>query len=175
MPGGVAKCRREPAARFGALATALCNCCSAMDQTHGALSTAPLVSDRRDPRHEDEEHYEREQKRHELQRRLAHLLDRNLADRRGHEQRHAKRRGEKSDLAQHDEQNAELNGIDSEVWDPSKDSLIVKNYDEHLVKEGKRKNKKELAGHFGLDPDKPLIAFIGRLVGEKAADIHTRC
>ena len=64
-----------------------------------------------------------------------------------------------------------LNGIDSDVWDPSKDSLIVKNYDEHLVKEGKRKNKKELAGHFGLDPDKPLIAFIGRLVGEKAADI----
>ena len=64
-----------------------------------------------------------------------------------------------------------LNGIDSEVWDPSRDNLIVKNYDEHLVKEGKRKNKKELAGHFGLDPDKPLIAFIGRLVGEKAADV----
>ena len=64
-----------------------------------------------------------------------------------------------------------LNGIDSEVWDPSRDNLIVKNYDEHLVKEGKRKNKKELAGHFGLDPGKPLIAFIGRLVGEKAADI----
>jgi starch synthase len=64
-----------------------------------------------------------------------------------------------------------LNGIDADVWDPSKDSMIVKNYDDHMVKEGKRKNKKELAGHFGLDPDKPLIAFIGRLVGEKAADI----
>lgn len=64
-----------------------------------------------------------------------------------------------------------LNGIDSEVWDPSKDNFLIKNYDDHLVKEGKRKNKKELASMFGLDPDKPLITFIGRLVGEKAADI----
>jgi starch synthase len=64
-----------------------------------------------------------------------------------------------------------LNGIDADVWNPTTDSLIVKNYDDHLVKEGKRKNKKELAGQFGLDPNKPLVAFIGRLVGEKAADI----
>ncbi len=64
-----------------------------------------------------------------------------------------------------------LNGIDAEVWDPAKDSMIIKNYDDHLVKEGKRKNKKELCGMFGLDPDKPLITFIGRLVGEKAADV----
>ncbi len=64
-----------------------------------------------------------------------------------------------------------LNGIDADVWNPVKDSFIIKNYDDHLVKEGKRKNKKELAGQFGLDPDKPLISFIGRLVGEKAADV----
>ncbi|HYO21569.1 MAG TPA: glycogen/starch synthase [Flavisolibacter sp.] len=64
-----------------------------------------------------------------------------------------------------------LNGIDADVWDPSKDSMIVKNYDDHLVKEGKRRNKKELCSMFGLDPDKPLITFIGRLVGEKAADV----
>ncbi len=64
-----------------------------------------------------------------------------------------------------------LNGIDADVWDPAKDSFLLKNYDDHLVKEGKRKNKKELCGQFGLDPDKPLISFIGRLVGEKAADI----
>jgi starch synthase len=64
-----------------------------------------------------------------------------------------------------------LNGIDADVWNPQSDSLIIKNYDEHLVKEGKRKNKKELCGAFGLDIDKPLIVFIGRLVGEKAADI----
>jgi starch synthase len=64
-----------------------------------------------------------------------------------------------------------LNGIDADVWDPSKDNMIIKNYDDHLVKEGKKKNKKELCGMFGLDPDKPLITFIGRLVGEKAADV----
>jgi len=64
-----------------------------------------------------------------------------------------------------------LNGIDANVWDPSKDNMIIKNYDDHQVKEGKRKNKKELCDMFGLDPDKPLITFIGRLVGEKAADV----
>ena len=64
-----------------------------------------------------------------------------------------------------------LNGIDSEVWDPSTDPLISKNYDSHSVKEGKRKNKKELCEQFGLDEEKPLFTFIGRLVGEKAADV----
>jgi len=64
-----------------------------------------------------------------------------------------------------------LNGIDNEVWDPSKDSMIVRNYDIEEVDKGKKKNKKEVCGEFGLDPDKPLITFIGRLVGEKAADI----
>ena len=51
------------------------------------------------------------------------------------------------------------------------DNMIIKNYDKELVEKGKRKNKKELCGQFGLDPDKPLITFIGRLVGEKAADL----
>lgn len=64
-----------------------------------------------------------------------------------------------------------LNGIDAQVWNPQSDNLIIKNYDDALVKEGKRKNKKELTGLFGLDEEKPLIVFIGRLVGEKAADV----
>jgi starch synthase len=64
-----------------------------------------------------------------------------------------------------------LNGIDNQVWDPLTDTMIAKNYDKELVEKGKRKNKKELAGQFGLDPDKPLISFVGRLVGEKAADL----
>src|SRR5690606_9348986 len=51
------------------------------------------------------------------------------------------------------------------------DSMIARNYDRELVAKGKKKNKKELAGQFGLDPDKPLISFVGRLVGEKAADL----
>lgn len=64
-----------------------------------------------------------------------------------------------------------LNGIDNDVWDPQKDSLIARNYDIEEVDKGKKKNKKELCGQFGLDIDKPLIVFIGRLVGEKAADL----
>jgi starch synthase len=64
-----------------------------------------------------------------------------------------------------------LNGIDSDVWDPATDPMIFKNYNDHQVKEGKRKNKRELCTRFSLDPDKPLFTFIGRLVGEKAADI----
>lgn len=64
-----------------------------------------------------------------------------------------------------------LNGIDTEVWNPQTDNFLSKNYDRELVEKGKRKNKKEVCGQFELDPDKPLIAFIGRLVGEKAADL----
>ncbi|RYY40743.1 MAG: glycogen synthase [Chitinophagaceae bacterium] len=64
-----------------------------------------------------------------------------------------------------------LNGIDTEVWDPATDPMLVKNYSHKDVREGKRKNKKELCERFGLDKEKPLFVFIGRLVGEKAADI----
>lgn len=64
-----------------------------------------------------------------------------------------------------------INGIDAEVWNPETDAFIAKNYDQTLVDLGKGNNKKELAGQFGLDPEKPLITFIGRLVGEKAADL----
>lgn len=64
-----------------------------------------------------------------------------------------------------------LNGIDTDVWDPQTDNYLFKNYDTEAVEKGKRKNKKEICAQFGLDPDKPLISFIGRLVGEKAADL----
>ncbi len=50
-------------------------------------------------------------------------------------------------------------------------TIIIKNYDKELVDKGKKKNKKEMCGQFGLDIEKPLIVFIGRLVGEKAADL----
>ena len=64
-----------------------------------------------------------------------------------------------------------INGIDTDVWNPATDPLIVQNYSTQDVKEGKRKNKKELCNRFNLDVDKPLFVFIGRLVGEKAADL----
>ena len=64
-----------------------------------------------------------------------------------------------------------LNGIDNEVWDPEKDEYLAKHFSAESVDKGKRKNKKELCKQFGLDEEKPLFVFIGRLVGEKAADV----
>jgi starch synthase len=64
-----------------------------------------------------------------------------------------------------------LNGIDTQIWNPQTDAYIIKNYSNETVEKGKEKNKKELCGQFDLDIEKPLIVFIGRLVGEKAADL----
>jgi len=64
-----------------------------------------------------------------------------------------------------------LNGIDAEVWDPAKDKYLDHHYKLSDADAGKAANKKFLCDTFGLDPDKPLIIFIGRLVGEKAADL----
>jgi len=64
-----------------------------------------------------------------------------------------------------------LNGIDSKVWNPETDTYIVKNYKKTTVESGKKANKKWLCSQFNLDESKPLFAFIGRLVGEKGADL----
>lgn len=64
-----------------------------------------------------------------------------------------------------------LNGIDADVWNPETDSFITQMYSDKDVTEGKLENKKTLCEKFDLDIEKPLFVFIGRLVGEKAADI----
>lgn len=64
-----------------------------------------------------------------------------------------------------------LNGIDNEVWDPSTDKYLNHHFTVKTVTAGKKKNKAVLCERFGLDRDKPLFVFIGRLVGEKAADV----
>jgi starch synthase len=64
-----------------------------------------------------------------------------------------------------------LNGIDNELWDPATDSMIANHYNASNVIVEKKKNKKALCVKYNLDPNKPLIVFIGRLVGEKAADV----
>ncbi len=64
-----------------------------------------------------------------------------------------------------------LNGIDNEVWNPATDKYLEHHFTVKTVKAGKEKNKKILCERFGLDATKPLFIFIGRLVGEKAADI----
>ncbi len=64
-----------------------------------------------------------------------------------------------------------LNGIDNEVWDPATDTYITDNFSVKDADEGKALNKKKLCDDFGLDIEKPLFVFIGRLVGEKAAEL----
>jgi starch synthase len=64
-----------------------------------------------------------------------------------------------------------LNGIDNEVWDPKKDPLLTANFTVRTVTKGKKANKESICKEFNLDPELPLFIFIGRLVGEKAAEI----
>lgn len=64
-----------------------------------------------------------------------------------------------------------LNGIDNVVWDPATDSYLHEHYAAETVEDGKQRNKKLLCERYNLDVRKPLITFIGRLVGEKGADL----
>jgi starch synthase len=64
-----------------------------------------------------------------------------------------------------------LNGIDNEVWNPETDNLVKYHYAVNDITNGKRWNKQLLCKEFNLDAKVPLIVFIGRMVGEKAADI----
>jgi len=64
-----------------------------------------------------------------------------------------------------------LNGIDAAVWNPETDAQLVKNYSKTAFQAGKKANKNWLCEKFGLDKKLPLVVFIGRLVGEKGADL----
>ncbi|HSK13453.1 MAG TPA: glycogen/starch synthase [Phnomibacter sp.] len=64
-----------------------------------------------------------------------------------------------------------LNGIDNDVWDPETDNMLSAHYNAKTVTDGKKANKVEICAEFNLDPQWPLFIFIGRLVGEKAAEI----
>lgn len=64
-----------------------------------------------------------------------------------------------------------LNGIDWNVWNPETDGKLIKNYKKATVISGKKENKKWLCTKFNLDVKKPLFCFVGRLVGEKGADL----
>lgn len=64
-----------------------------------------------------------------------------------------------------------LNGIDFDVWSPETDDFLKKTYKNTDVQSGRKSNKKWLCEKFNLDPQQPLFAFIGRLVGEKGADL----
>ncbi|MCR5171712.1 MAG: glycogen synthase GlgA [Treponema sp.] len=61
-----------------------------------------------------------------------------------------------------------VNGVDTDVWNPSKDTLIPAKYSSKDMK-GKAECKKALQKQFGLElnPDVPVIGMIGRLVSQK--------
>jgi len=65
-----------------------------------------------------------------------------------------------------------LNGIDYKIWNPQQDPFIIYRYGIENFHE-KFKNKEELIKMTGIDYplDKPLLAFIGRLVSQKGLDI----
>lgn len=65
-----------------------------------------------------------------------------------------------------------VNGINTELYNPAKDSLIFENYTASDLS-GKAKNKAELQKMLGLSvsPDVPMIAMISRLVSHKGLDL----
>jgi starch synthase len=64
-----------------------------------------------------------------------------------------------------------LNGIDTAVWNPKTDPMLPSKFTSNTFQKGKQANKEVLCTRFNLSTDKPLIAFIGRLVVEKGADL----
>ncbi|MBE7176670.1 MAG: glycogen/starch synthase [Mucilaginibacter polytrichastri] len=64
-----------------------------------------------------------------------------------------------------------LNGIDADVWNPETDKALPEFYGVKKAAEGKKASKNLLCDRFGFSREKPLFSFIGRLVGEKGADL----
>jgi len=64
------------------------------------------------------------------------------------------------------------NGVDYSVWNPETDPHIAANFSAEDLS-GKRKCKIDLLRHFGLanQPDRPVLAIISRLVGQKGYDL----
>jgi starch synthase len=63
-----------------------------------------------------------------------------------------------------------INGIDTDVWNPETDPMVPQHFNATTLTKGKQRNKGILCERFGLSIDRPLIAFIGRLVVEKGSD-----
>jgi len=65
-----------------------------------------------------------------------------------------------------------LNGIDTETWDPARDTLIAQRYDVSSL-EAKAVNKAALQRAFGLPESAgaPLLAMASRLVPQKGCDL----
>jgi starch synthase len=65
-----------------------------------------------------------------------------------------------------------LNGVDPQVWDPSRDSALAMRYDAERL-DGKAQCKAALQKEVGLDPqpDLPLLTVVSRLTSQKGLDL----
>ncbi|CCQ52272.1 glycogen/starch synthase [Crocosphaera watsonii] len=65
------------------------------------------------------------------------------------------------------------NGTKAESWNPKKDKFIPANYDAETMDSGKKLCKAALQEECGLevDPDIPILGFIGRLENQKGPDV----
>lgn len=66
-----------------------------------------------------------------------------------------------------------VNGADYEEWDPAIDPHIPERYDVHTVFDKKPASKIELQRYFYLpvDPDRPVLGLVARLVSQKGIDL----
>lgn len=71
---------------------------------------------------------------------------------------------------EHQKSSGIINGIDNVVWNPETDAYLFQKLDGDVVS-FKKANKEFLTESFGLNPELPLFAFIGRFASEKGADI----
>lgn len=76
------------------------------------------------------------------------------------------------DWCRHNDFSGIVNGLDVDIWNPSTDKLLFKNYDLSSVKEGKRANKRALYAKLGMDVDfdGPLFSAITRLSAQKGVE-----
>ncbi len=63
-----------------------------------------------------------------------------------------------------------LNGIDADVWNPATDPMLPYRYAGD-INAYKKANRSLICERFGIKNDFPIITFIGRIVGEKGADL----
>lgn len=63
-----------------------------------------------------------------------------------------------------------INGIDTQVWDPKADPFLPALWEDTL-EAFKEANKTAIGQRFRIDRKLPLVTFVGRLVGEKGADL----